>query len=307
MFDILKKKISNVVKSVSKSVTESIPKKITEKKISEKDLKKVLDDLEIGLLEADVAVEVIDKIKEDLKKNLIGQIVKRRKVKEIISKTIKNSLLEILDVPKIDLERIVKENKPCLLVFLGFNGSGKTTSIGKVGYYLKNKGYSCVLAAGDSFRSAAIEQLEEHGRKLGIKVIKHKYGADAAAVIYDGIQHAKARGIDVVLADTAGRTHTNRNLADELKKICRVNKPHLKILVVDSLTGNDVVPQARMFDEMVGVDAVILTKIDVNKKGGAVLSVCKTLGKPILGLGVGQKYKDLITFDREKFVDNLLG
>lgn len=307
MFDILKKKISNVVNSVSKSVTESLAKKITEKRISEKDLKQVLDDLEIGLLEADVAVEVIDKIKEDLKKNLIGKTVKRGKVKGIVSKTIRNSLLEILDVPKINLEKIVKENKPCLLVFLGFNGSGKTTSIAKVGHYLKNKGYSCVFAAADTFRAGSEEQIEELAEKLKIKVIKHKYGADAAAVIFDGIEHAKARGVDVILADTAGRMHTNRNLMDELKKICTVNKPNLKILVIDSLTGNDAVIQAEMFDKEVGVDAIILTKIDVNTKGGAVLSVCKTLGKPIIGLGTGQKYSDLTQFDRKKFVDNLLG
>lgn len=306
MFDLLKKRIANIVKSVSEGITESIPKKIIEKKISEKDLKQVLDDLEIGLLEADVAVEVIDKIKEGLKKNLIGKTVKRGKVKEIVSRTIRNSLLEILDLPEIDLKKIIKENKPCLLVFFGFNGSGKTTSIAKIGYYLRNGGYSCIFSAGDTFRAASIEQLEEHGKKLGIKIIKHKYGADAAAVIYDGVEHAKTKGIDVVLADTAGRTHTDRNLADELKKICRVNKPHLKILVVDSLTGNDVVNQAKMFDEMIGVDAIILTKIDVNKKGGAVLSICKILGKPIVGLGTGQKYIDLIPFDRNEFIDNLL-
>jgi len=299
MFNILKKKLNEVVKSVTRSVTktvEKIPKKITEKKISEKDLKQVLENLEFNLLEADVALEVSDKIKEDLTKALVGKEVKRSQVKKIVEKTIRKSLLEILDVPEIDLEKKVKGNKPYLMLFLGFNGSGKTTTLAKLGYYMKDKGYSCIFAAGDSYRSAAIEQLEEHGDKLGIKVIKHKYGADSAAVIYDAIEHAKAKGIDIVLADSAGRMHTNQNLMDELKKIVKVNKPHLKILVIDSITGNDAVEQARKFDEVVGVDGVILTKIDVNTKGGAILSVCGVLGKPVIALGVGQGYKDLKKF-----------
>ncbi|NCO97211.1 MAG: signal recognition particle-docking protein FtsY [Candidatus Aenigmarchaeota archaeon CG_4_10_14_0_8_um_filter_37_24] len=309
MFNILKKKLSNIVQSITKSVSETVekvPKKITEKKISENDLSAMLEDLELSLLEADVALEVSDKIKEDLKKALIGKDVKRTQAKKIVEETIRKSLLEILDVPKIDLEKVVKQNHPCLIIFLGFNGSGKTTTLAKIGSKLQKKKYSCVFAAGDSFRSAAIEQLEEHGDKLGIKVIKHKYGADSAAVIYDAVEHAKAKGIDVVLADTAGRMHTNQNLMDELKKIDRVDKPHLKLLVIDSITGNDAVEQARKFDEAVRIDGVILTKIDVNTKGGAILSVCKILGKPIVALGVGQEYKDLKEFDREEFVGNLL-
>ncbi|MEM5793345.1 MAG: signal recognition particle-docking protein FtsY [Candidatus Aenigmatarchaeota archaeon] len=314
MFNILKKKITNVVQSITKSVKKSVEKvpkevakKITEKKIAEKDLSEVLDDLELNLLEADVALEVSDKIKEDIKKALVGRDVKRTQVKKVVEETIRRSLMEILDVPKLDLKKIVKENKPCLILFLGFNGSGKTTTLAKIAYKLQKEGFTCVFAAGDSFRSAAIEQLEEHGEKLGIKVIKHKYGADSAAVIFDAIEHAKAKKIDVVLADTAGRVHTNQNLMDELKKIVRVNKPHLKILVIDSITGNDAVEQAKKFEEAVGIDGVILTKIDVNTKGGAILSVCKILGKPIVALGVGQEYKDLKEFDREEFVKGLVG
>jgi len=306
MLDILKKKITSVINSVSKGISESLPKKIIEKTLTEKDIEKSLDELELNLLEADVALEVIEKIRDDLKKSLRGFKVRRGKVKSVVSDIIKKSLLDVVDVPTIDLEKVVKENKPCLLVFFGFNGSGKTTSIAKIGYILKKKGYSCVFAAADTFRTASIEQLEELAKNLNIKVIKHKYGADAAAVIYDAMAHARAKKIDVVLADTAGRTHTDKNLADELKKICRVNKPHLKILIIDSLTGNDVVTQARMFNEMVGVDAIILTKMDINKKGGAVLSVCKTLKKPILGIGIGQNYEDFMPFEKEKFVNQLL-
>jgi len=201
---------------------------------------------------------------------------------------------------------VVKKDKPSLFLFLGFNGSGKTTSLAKVGHYLKKKGVSCVFAAGDSFRAASIEQLEEHGRRLNIDVIKHKYGADSAAVIFDAKKHAQARGIDVVLADTAGRPHTDRNLMNELKKVCRVNNPNLKILVIDSLVGNDAVPQARMFDEVVGIDAVMFTKVDVNEKGGCILSVAKILKKPILFLGTGQEYSSLKTFDSQEFIDNIV-
>jgi len=334
MFGLLKKKLSNVVKRISenvekkkpvereigvekevkkvvkkgivKKVFEKVTKKVLEKKISEKDLEDVLGDLEISLLEADVAFEVSEKIKDDLKKNLVGKEVKRGKVKEIVVKTFKDSLLEIVNVPRLELKEMVKKNKPSLFVFLGFNGSGKTTSLAKIGNYLKDKGFSCVFAAGDSFRAASIEQLEEHGRRLNINVIKHKYGADSAAVIFDAKKHAESKGIDVVLADTAGRTHVDKNLMEELKKIIRVNKPDLKILIIDSLVGNDAVPQAKMFDEAVGVDAVMFTKIDVNEKGGSILSVAHTLNKPILFLGVGQEYSDIKTFKPEEFIENII-
>jgi fused signal recognition particle receptor len=302
MFGFLKK----VLKKNVTEVTSSVSKKILEKKISEKDLKETLESLGITLLQADVAFEVSEKIKEDLKKNLVGKQVKRGRVKDVVLKTFRDSLSEILDVPKIDLKDIIKINKPSVFLFLGFNGSGKTTSLAKVGHYLKDKGFSCVFAAGDSFRAASIEQLEEHGKRLNIGTIKHKYGSDSAAVIFDAKKHAEARGIDVVLADTAGRSHTNRNLMDELKKVCRVNNPDLKILVIDSLVGNDAVPQAKMFDETVGVDAVIFTKVDINEKGGAILSVAHTLKKPILFLGTGQDYSSIKTFKPQDFIENII-
>jgi len=302
MFGFLKK----VFKKKVTEVATSVSKKVLEKKISEKDLDNIVEDLAMSLLEGDVAFEVSEKIKENLKKNLIGKQVKRGKVKDIIIKTFKDSLSEILDVPEINLKDIIKKNKPSLFVFLGFNGSGKTTSLAKVGNYLKEKGFSCVFAAGDSFRAASIEQLEEHGKRLDVKVIKHKYGADSAAVIFDAKKHAESKGMDVVLADTAGRSHMDKNLMDELKKLVRVNKPDLKILIIDSLVGNDAVPQAKMFDEAVGVDAVMFTKVDVNEKGGCILSVAHTLKKPILFLGVGQEYSDLKTFKSQEFIENIL-
>lgn len=338
MFKILKKKVNDIVSNISKNVTEkdedkpkkeakvkkevkvkakkevkvkpkklsiSLPKKITERKINEKDLKDVLEDLELSLLESDVAFEVSEKIKEDLKKNLIGKDARRGKIKDEVKTIIRNSLMEILDLPKIDLKRELKK-KPYLIVFLGFNGAGKTTTIAKISNLLKKQGFSSVLAAGDSFRAASIEQLEVHGKKLDVNVIKHKYGADPAAIVFDAVKHAESKNINVVLADTAGRVHTNKNLMDQLAKICRVNKPDLKILVVDSITGNDVIEQAQMFDEIAGIDAVIFTKLDVNPKGGAILSVAYLLKKPVMFVGTGQEYEDLKEFDRKWFVDQIL-
>jgi len=306
MFDILKKKITSLVSGISKNITKEVTKKIVEKTVSEKDVNPIIEDMELSLLEADVAFEVSEKIKESLRKNLIGSNVRRGKVKQRIENSLKTSLEEILDVPKTNLDELIKKNKPCLLLFLGFNGSGKTTSLAKIGNHLKKKGFTCVFAAADTFRAASIEQLQEHADKLKIKTVKHNYGADAAAVVYDAVEHAKAKGIDVVLADTAGRSHANRNLMEELTKICKVNKPHLKILVIDSLVGNDAVPQARMFDEAVGVDAVVFTKVDVNEKGGSIISVAHTLKKPILFLGMGQEYKDLMEFESETILANIL-
>jgi fused signal recognition particle receptor len=179
-----------------------------------------------------------------------------------------------------------------------------TTTIAKFAHKLKK--YRPVLAAGDTFRAAAIDQLEEHGRRLGVKVVKHNYGADSAAVIFDAVKHAASVGSKVVLADTAGRSHSNVNLMDELKKVVRVNKPDLKVLVLDSITGNDIYDQSQLFNEAAGVDAIILTKADVYEKGGSALSASYTIKKPILYLGTGQNYDDLKDFVPEEIVKNLL-
>ncbi|MFH8080833.1 MAG: signal recognition particle-docking protein FtsY [Candidatus Aenigmatarchaeota archaeon] len=318
MFDFLKKKLDNIVKKVvekvkvkkKENIAEKIIKKVTEVKVSEELLKDVFEDMEIELLEADVAVEVIEKIKEELKKSLVGKSIKRSKLEEEVRKSLKNILLEILSVPKIDLNEMIetskKSKKPLLLLFLGFNGSGKTTTLAKIAFWCLKRKYSCVFAAGDSFRAASIEQLEEHASKLKINVIKHHYGADPTAVIFDAVKHAQAKNIDVVLADTAGRAHTNKNLMEQLSKIVRVNKPDLKILVLDSMTGNDIINQCKMFDEAVGVDAIILTKNDVIKKGGSILSAAYILRKPILFIGTGQKYEDLEEYDPKSIVEKMI-
>ena len=298
-------------KGFFKRIAEKIVKKVVEKKLDAADVEPILDDLVSGMIEADVAYEVAEKIKSDLHASLVDRPIKRGKENEVVVDALRQSLLDVLTVEEVDLEEIVEraksENKPAVLLFLGFNGSGKTTTIAKVARWLIDREYSVALAAGDTWRKAAIEQLEEHGAKLGVKVIKHTYGADPAAIIYDGVEHCKARGINVLLGDTAGRTHVNQDLIDELKKVVRVNKPDLKILVMDSLVGNDAVPQSQIFNEAVGVDAVIFTKNDVNEKGGAILSVTYLLKKPILFLGTGQNHSDLIGFNKSSFVKQLLG
>jgi len=249
-------------------------------------------------------------MRDSMKKELTDMKIRRKGAEQFISKALEDSLLGLVEHGSVDLEKVIKkakaDNKPACMVFLGFNGAGKTTSIAKVAQYLMDRGHSVVLAAGDTFRAASIEQLEHHGNKLGIKTVKHRYGSDSAAVIFDARKHAESKGVEVVLADTAGRMHTDKNLADELKKVIRVNQPDLKILLVDSLTGNDAVEQAKQFHDMVGVDAVIMAKTDVNEKGGSILSVSYAIKKPILFLGTGQEYKDLKKFDPEKFVKELM-
>lgn len=291
-----------------KGLLAKLKKKITEKIIKEEDIKDVIWDLQVALIESDVAVEVAEKICNDLKKNLVGKSIKKKEIENVVKDSLKDSILEIMKIDSLDLIEKIKEKKekPFSVVFLGFNGSGKSTTIAKIGNLLKQNNISCVFAAADSWRAAAIEQLEEHGENLKIKVIKQKYGADPAAIVWDSIAYAKAHNIDVVLADTAGRSHANVNLMDELKKICRVNKTDLKILVVDALTGNDVVDQTKLFDSAVGTDALILTKADVYDKGGAILSAMHTIKKPILFLGTGQNYKDIEQFEPEKIVQSLL-
>ena len=287
-------------------ILQKIRRKVTEKKLEEDDVKDILEEMKTGLIESDVALDVAEKIVNDLRANLVGKFIKRKEIEKIIKESFRKSILEILDVETFDLLKKVKSKKPFLIIFLGFNGAGKTTSIARIGYMLKQKGFSCVFAAADSWRAAAIEQLEEHGRNLGIEVIKHKYGADPAAVIFDAVKHAESKNIDVILADTAGRSHANVNLVDELKKIVRVNKPDLKILVLDALTGNDIYDQCKTFNDAVGIDAMILTKADVYEKGGAALSASHTMNKPIIFFGVGQNYEDLEKFDAEKIVEKLL-
>jgi len=287
-----------------------ILKKVKEKTLTEDDVQKFLDEMQTVLLENNVALEVVDKISDELKKNLVGKSVSRKNVDKVIFNALKNAIMVVLKQEPLEIEKVIKEckkeKKPCTVLFLGFNGTGKTTSLAKLGNYLKKKKHNPVFAAADTFRAAALEQIGIHAEKLSIDLIKHDYGADAAAVVFDAKKHAVATGKDVVLVDTAGRNHADVNLMDELKKICRVNNPDLKILVIDTLTGNDAVEQAKNFNDAVGVDGIILAKADVAEKAGAALSVGYVIGKPILFMGTGQGYDDLVKFDPDKIVEDLL-
>ncbi len=264
------------------------------KQISEKDLEKFKLELVKANVSFDVAEEISDKLKDKDGRN--------------IKKLLRNELLSLLEQDEFKIETFIKdkikEQGNCMVLFFGYNGSGKTTTIARLGYLLKEQKIPVVFAAADTFRAAAIEQLSAHAENLKIDIVKHKYGGDPAAVVFDAKKHAKAVN-GVVLADTAGRLHSDKNLMEELHKILRINKPDLTILVLDSLTGSDILEQIEKFGD-VDFDALILTKVDVNEKGGAMLSVKQKTDKPILFLGMGQEYKDLEKFDAEKIVKKML-
>ncbi|MCK4415550.1 MAG: signal recognition particle-docking protein FtsY [Thermoplasmatales archaeon] len=276
--------------------------------IDEGKLDGLLWDLEMGLLESDVAYSVIESIKKDIKEEIRDVSFARSKVSDFVETVLKNAISHVLKTNDFDFnEFIEKRKKPVVIMFIGVNGTGKTLSIAKVANQLKKQGKTCVMAAGDTFRAGAIEQLTIHANNLGVKIIKHGHGSDPAAVAFDAIEHAKAKHKDVVLLDTAGRMQTNYNLMDEMAKIKRVAKPDLIIFVGDALSGNDAVEQAKRFNEVVGIDGVILTKVDTDAKGGSSLSIAYTIGKPLLFIGVGQGYDDHIPFNPEWMVENIFG
>jgi len=277
------------------------------KMLRENKLDDLLQDLETILLESDVALPVADEIKEELKRELVGRRIRRDvDLEDFVEEALREAIRKVLAVEPVDLDAYVESHpKPVVLMFVGVNGTGKTTTIARIAHRLKKRGLSVVLAAGDTFRAGAIEQVEVHGERLGLKVIKHQAGADPAAVAYDAVEHARARSKDVVLIDTAGRMQTNINLMDEMKKIKRIARPDLVIFVGDALAGNDAVEQARAFEAAVGIDMAILTKIDADAKGGAALSIAHAVGRPIAFVGVGQGYDDLQTFDPDWMVDRL--
>jgi fused signal recognition particle receptor len=270
------------------------------RRLKEGTIDDVLDDLEIVLLESDVAVPVIDRLRRDLRRDLAGKKLRFGvDAEEAIRTCLERSCRTILARPPIDLAKAIRDRtpKPYVILFVGVNGTGKTTSIAKLAGWLRTQGLSTVIAAGDTFRAGAIEQLLVHGERIGVRVIRQQEGSDPAAVAYDAVEHARAKGVDVVLVDTAGRQHTNENLIEEAKKIRRVVAPSLTLFVGDALSGNDVIEQAKLFDAAVHVDALILTKLDADAKGGAALSATFVTKKPILFVGTGQGYADLVPFD----------
>jgi fused signal recognition particle receptor len=295
-----------------KSGLKGLVNKVTTTELKPENLRPLLSEFKINLVENDVAFPVAERVCDEMEKRLDKVQVKRLEDRrKIVEKNLREVLLETMQTnSKIDLLKAIQEKRktgePYVIVFVGINGTGKTTTIAKVCRFLNKKGYSAVIACSDTYRAGSIEQLEEHAKRLGTKMIKHTYGADPAAVAYDAISHAKAHGINVVLIDTAGRMQTNQNLMNELAKIKRVVNPDLTILTVDSLIGNDAVMQAEEFNKCVGIDATILTKVDADVKGGSALSVTHVTQKPILFIGTGQRYDDLEEFNSERFVQMIL-
>jgi fused signal recognition particle receptor len=277
-------------------------------KVDEEKLDDLLDALEIGLLESDVALPVVERLRRDLRKEFAGRKLKRGlDTEEVVRAALERSVRAILAQPPIDVAARIRAHPspPFVILFVGVNGTGKTTTVAKTALWLRSAGFSVVIAAGDTYRAGAIEQLLVHGERLGIRVVRHQEGSDPAAVGYDAIQHAKAKGVEVVLVDTAGRQHTNENLIEEAKKIRRVTSPALTLFVGDALSGNDVLSQARLFDQAIGIDGLVLTKLDADVKGGAALSATYVTKKPIVFVGTGQGYTDLRPFEPEWMVRRL--
>src|SRR5215218_2674002 len=300
MFDKLKKAFSRAAKGIS------------QKELTEKVLDDVLLDLQIALLESDVAQEVVDDLSVELKKELLGlKLEREQEANQIVQSKLRAAVAQIFARTNrfdlIEMINVKKEAKagPFVIVFLGINGTGKTTTVAKIANLLRKAGFSVVVAAGDTHRAGAIEQLEEHTNRLSLKIVKQRYGADPSSVGRDAYDHAKKNYIDVVLVDTAGRMQTSKNLMDEMGKIVRVVKPDVKLFVGDSLAGNDTINQAREFFEYTNFDGAILTKIDADAKGGSALSIVHITSRPIIYLGIGQGYDDIIPFDVDRFIDSI--
>ena len=301
MFDRLKAQFSKLYETITRT------------ELKGKDLDKVLDEFQLELIQSDVAVSVAEYLTLELKNKLDDVRFARftdprARVKAILSEV----LMSLLDkAGHLDVYEFVEKKRstgePAIIVFVGINGTGKTTSIAKLAHILQNKGRTVIIAASDTYRSGAVEQLEEHARRIGVKTIKHQYGADPAAVAFDAISYAKAHGVNVVLVDTAGRMGTNTNLLEEMKKIVRVTRPDLTILVVDALTGNDAVEQGKVFAQAVNIDGIILAKLDADVKGGSAVSLSFIMGKPVVLVGTGQRYDDLEPFRAEFIVKNMIG
>jgi len=301
LFDRLKQAFSAVTSAVK------------EKQLSDKDLDDVVFNFQLALIESDVAQSVAEALTNEVQKSLAGTKVDRSAdPSEVVGERLTTVLQAAFDkAGSVDLvanikEKVKKTGEPYVILFLGINGTGKTTTVAKVGSFLQKNGLSVVCAAGDTHRPGAIEQLTEHAGRLALKVISQRYGADPAAVGRDGVLYAKAHHADSLLIDTAGRMQTNQNLMEEMAKIVRVVKPDFRVFVADALTGNDAVSQAELFNQHVGFDGAVLTKSDADVRGGAALSIVYSTGKPVIFLGVGQGYADLVPFDTQKFLDSLL-
>ncbi|MFA6869521.1 MAG: signal recognition particle-docking protein FtsY [Methanomethylophilus sp.] len=302
-----KEEIRQRKKNGGKRAEDMLSTSVMDKKIKDDPLDDLLDQLEVTLLESDVAYPVVQEIILGVRNNLAGRKYSREyTLDEIVEIAVKDAVEDVLAVNSFDFDAwVIQQKRPTIIMFVGINGTGKTTAIAKIANRLKKQGLSVVLAACDTFRAGAIEQLTVHADRLNVKIVKHDQNADPASVAYDAIEHATSKMRDVVLIDTAGRMQTNNNLIAEMKKIAKIAHPDLKIFVGDALAGNDAIEQAKVFDEAIGVDAIILTKIDTDAKGGAALSIAKTIGKPIAFVCDGQEYDDIAKFDAEWMMERL--
>ena len=276
--------------------------------IHEEDLEDPLWDLEVALLESDVELSVAESILEGIRERLAN--TRRAQIKStgmIVEDALGEALLDVISIGQFDFDgRVADSEKPLVITFTGVNGVGKTTSIAKLARYFEQRGFSTVLANGDTYRAGANEQIEAHADRLGKKLISHDSGGDPAAVLYDGLEYARAQDIDIVLGDTAGRLHTSNDLMAQLEKIDRVVDPDMTLFVDEAVAGQDAVRRAEEFDDAASIDGTILTKADADSQGGAAISIAHVTGKPILFLGTGQEYGDLERFDPEQLVDRLL-
>lgn len=288
-------------KDTVKNLSEDVKSSVTEKEIEEDDISSVLEKFRLKLLESNVSFSAAESIEASVKENLIGKEAGRFSIEEEVEKAVKKEVRSTVSDDYHLLNKLDEVDNPSIF-FIGFNGSGKTTTLAKVSKFLDDNGFDSVFGAGDTFRAASMEQLEEHGDTLGKKVVRHEYESDPAAVVYDAIEHAEKHG-KVALIDTAGRSHADRNLMDELEKMIDVNNPDVTFLVVDALAGNDVVEQIKAYEGM--FEAIIVTKMDIDEKGGTVISAARESGKPIAFKGTGQMYEDLEVFDKEEFIENL--
>ena len=293
-------KIKDALKKTRDGVSTKLRLLFSKNKLGEE----FYDELEEILISADVSVRTAEEVVEEVKEEAIGNKVKDQAFVTDLLKDILEEKLEEAPVPEIKY--------PCVIMFVGVNGVGKTTTIGKVANYFVSQKKSVTVAAADTFRAAASDQLSVWAERANVRIVKHEEGSDPSAVIFDALSSAKARGTDVVLVDTAGRLHVKENLMKELQKMDRVvtrefpEAQFLKFLVLDATTGQNAVSQARVFDEAVELDGIVLTKLDGTAKGGFVFSLCSELNIPVVFTGVGEKMEDLVPFDAEQFVEGFI-
>lgn len=292
--------LGNLKDSV-KELSSNVKSAVAEKELEESEVEPLLEEFRLKLLKNNVSLEVAEEIEHELHEKLVGETVQRGNVEEVVEDALRDKLLGLLDDSFNLGAELEGAEDPPVVFLIGFNGSGKTTTAAKLASEYRERGV--VLGAGDTFRAASIEQLEEHGENLGVDVISHEYESDPAAVGYDTVEHADKHD-RIAIVDTAGRSHSDTNLMDELQKMIEVNEPDVTFLVVDALAGNDVLEQADAYEGM--FDALIVTKMDVDEKGGAMISLSHRSGKPVAYIGTGQDYEDIEEFDKEEFVERIL-